>query len=335
VPLADRESIESAVLAYLKTLKTKGASRAQGGHLYAALLRDIPETPKTERLIIVPDGLLHLLPFDALVDGAGRYLVSSHTITYASCATSLYLVNSASQRSSQHGLLGIGGIPYEQNPELTKLATMRGYISSPLVNLPASKEEVLAAQAAIRSDSDTLLLGPNATKSAFEHSGLDEHAIIHLAVHGVANERHPERAALIFLSDSSSGDDGILEARDIVHLHLNADLVVLSACDTAVGRLQGEEGIANLSLAFQLAGAKTVVSTLWTIEDTTALYLMKRFYAHLAQKKTVARALTAAKNDMLRTYGAQAVPYYWASFRLEGSGDHPISLNSKKFSAMN
>ena len=68
---------------------------------------------------------------------------------------------------------------------------------------------------------------------------------------------------------------------------------------------------------------------------TTALYLMKRFYAHLAQKMTIAHALTAAKNDMLRNYGAQAVPYYWASFRLEGSGDHPMSLDSKKFSRMN
>jgi CHAT domain-containing protein len=145
-------------------------------------------------------------------------------------------------------------------------------------------------------------------------------------VHGVANEKHPERAALIFLSDSPSGDDGILEASEIVHLHTNADLVVLSACDTAVGRLQGEEGIANLSLAFQLAGAKAVVSTLWSIDDTTVLDLMKRFYAHLAEKDTVARALTAAKKDFLRTYGTQAIPYYWASFRLEGSGDHAISL---------
>ena len=335
VPLADRESIESAVIAYLKTLKTKGVSKAQGGDLYGTLLREIPEISKKERLVIVPDGRLHLLPFDALVDGSGRYLVSSHTITYAPSATSLYLTNSAPQKPAQHPLLGIGGIPYEQNAELTKLATMRGYISTPLVNLPASKEEVLAAQAAFPSDSDTVLLGPSATKSAFEHSGLDQHSIIHLAVHGVANEKHPERAALILLSDSSSGDDGILEASDIVHLHTNADLVVLSACDTAVGRLQGEEGIANLSLAFQLAGAKTVISTLWTIEDTTALYLMKRFYAHLAEKNTVAHALTAAKRDMLKTYGAQAVPYYWASFKLEGSGDHAISLTSKKFSAMN
>jgi len=335
VALADRESIESSVLEYLKTLKTKAASKSQGKHLYAALLKDIPEALKKERLIIVPDGRLHLLPFDALVDGAGQYLVSSYTITYAPSATALYLVNSVPKQPEQRAFLGIGGIPYEQNAELTKLATMRGYINSALVNLPASREEVLAAQAAIRGEGDTLLIGTSATKSAFQHAGLDQHSIIHLAVHGVANEKHPDRAALILLSDAPSGDDGILEASDIVHLHANADLVVLSACDTAVGHLQGEEGIANLSLAFQLAGAKAVVSTLWSIDDTTALYLMKRFYAHLAEKNTVAHALTAAKKDMLRTYGTQAVPYYWASFKLEGSCDHPISLNSKKFSAPN
>ncbi|HEY2459373.1 MAG TPA: CHAT domain-containing protein [Candidatus Acidoferrum sp.] len=335
VTLAGRESIEASVLAYLKTLKTKTVSKSEGKHLYAALLKDIPEASKKERFIIVPDGRLHLLPFDAITDATGRYLVSSHTITYAPSATALYLVNSVPEQLAQRALLGIGGIPYEQNAELTKLATLRGYISSPLVNLPASKDEVLAAEAAVHSEGNTILIGPSATKFAFQQSGLDQHAIIHLAVHGVANEKHPERAALILLSDPSSGDDGILEASDIVHLRLNANLVVLSACDTAVGSLQGEEGIANLSLAFQLAGAKTVVSTLWSIEDTTTLYLMKRFYAHLAEKNTVAHALTAAKRDMLKTFGAQAIPYYWASFRLEGAGDHPISINSKKLTATN
>jgi CHAT domain-containing protein len=330
VPLADREAIESSVLVYLKKLRTKEESKAQAAGLYDTLLRRIPEVSKKERIIIVPDGRLHLLPFDALVDGTGNYLVSSHTITYAPSATFLYLAKSAPPRSAQHVLLGIGGIPYQQNMELTKLASMRGYINGPLVDLPASKEEILAVQAAIRSNSDTVLLGPSATKSAFERSGLDQHAIIHLAVHGVANEKHPERAALILLSDSSSGDDGILEASEIVHLQTNAELVVLSACDTAVGRLQGEEGIANLSLAFQLAGAKTVVSTLWSIDDTTALYLMKRFYAHLVRKNTVASALTFAKRDMLRTYGAQAVPYYWAGFKLEGAADRSVDIGSKK-----
>jgi CHAT domain-containing protein len=329
VPLTSRDSIESAVLDYLKTLKTKGASKTEAKQLYGILLKNIPEITKRDRLIIVPDGRLHLLPFDALVDETGRYLVLSHTITYASSASALYLIRTARRQSMQQAFLGIGGIPYEQNAELTKIATMRGYINGPLVNLPASREEILAAQDATHSDGHSVLLGTSATKSAFEHSGLEQYAIIHLAVHGVANEKHPEHAALLLLSDPSSGDDGILEASEIVHLHTNADLVVLSACDTAVGRLQGEEGIANLSLAFQLAGAKAVVSTLWTIDDTTALYLMKRFYAHLANSNTVASALTAAKRDMLKTYGANAIPYYWASFKLEGGGNQTVGINSK------
>lgn len=331
VPLAGRETIEKLVAAYLKTLKTKGVSKTEGSQLYTALLKDIPEAAKKERLTVVPDGRLHLLPFDALIDDSGHYLVYSHTITYAPSASAMHLVNLMSPHlPAQEALLGVGGIPYDQTPDLNKLAKMRGYTNDALADLPASKEEVLAADAAVHTRGNTLLIGPTATKSAFKHSDLDRHAIIHLAVHGVANEKHPDRAALILLSDPSSGDDGILEVSEIVHLHTNADLVVLSACDTAAGSLQGEEGIANLSLAFQLAGAKAVVSTLWTIEDTSALYLMKRFYAHLAERSTVAYALTAAKRDMLKTYGPQAIPYYWASFRLDGVGDQPIGFNSKR-----
>src|SRR6266436_2843586 len=203
VPLGDRASIESSVLGYLKTLKTKGSSKSQARELYTALMKDIPEVPKKDRIIIVPDGGLHLLPFDALVDDTGRYLVFSHTITYATSASALYLANSVKHPPTQQTFLGIGGIPYEQNAELTKIATLRGYVSGPLVNLPASKDEILAAQAATHGDGHSVLIGTSATKSAFEHSDLADHAIIHLAVHGIANEKHPERAALILLSDSS------------------------------------------------------------------------------------------------------------------------------------
>lgn len=333
VSLGGRESLEKLVADYLKTLKTKGTSKTEGRQLYAALLKDIPEAAKRERLIIVPDGRLHLLPFDALVDDRSRYLVYSHTITYVPSATATYLVNWTPQLAAQRGFLGVGGIPYDQTTELNKLARIRGYTNAEFVSLSGSKDEVLAAEAAIHAERSTLLIGPSATKSAFKHSDLNERAIIHLAVHGLANEKHPDRAALMLLSDSLSGDDGILEASEIVHLHTNADLVVLSACDTAVGSLQGEEGIANLALSFMLAGAKTVVSTLWSIEDTSAHYLMKRFYTHLAERTTVAYALTAAKRDMLKAYGVHAVPYYWASFRLDVVMDHPISLNTKRLTA--
>src|SRR6266446_6121317 len=235
IPLATRESLETLVAAYLKTLKAKGASKTEGGQLYSALFKDIPEAAKKERLIIVPDGRLHLLPFDALVDGSGRYLVYSRTITYAPSASAMYLVNEMTpHQPAQQTLLAVGGIPYDQTADLTKLAKMRGYTNDTLASLPASKKEVLAADAAVHTDTNTLLIGPTATKSAFKHSNLDQHAIIHLAVHGVANEKHPDRAALILLNDPQSGDDGILEASEIVHLNITADVVVLSACDTAV-----------------------------------------------------------------------------------------------------
>ncbi len=330
IPLASRKTIEELVGTYLKTLKAKRASKQEGMQLYTTLIKDIPDVEKKKRLIIVPDGILHVLPFEALVDGSGRYLVSSHTITYARSASGMFLAKSLPPNApAKRMLLGVGGIPYDQTEELKKLAMMRGYLDSTLVDLPASKEEIAAAQTSLRAGGNTLLLGSKATKFAFKESTAEPHAVIHLAVHAVSNQKHPDRAALILLSDQQSGDDGILEASEIVHLRADADLVVLSACDTAVGSLQGQEGIANLSLAFRLAGAKAVLSTLWSIDDISTLYVMKRFYAHLADRKAPARALTAAKRDMLKAYAARALPYYWAGFKLEGAGDYPIGFSSK------
>ena len=110
-------------------------------------------------------------------------------------------------------------------------------------------------------------------------------------------------------------------------VRFDADLVVLSACDTAVGPLLGQEGIANLSRAFLLAGARTVVSTLWQVDDNSSLFLMKRFYAHLSANRSAGSALTAAKRDMLRTFGRQALPYQWAGFTIEGAAGRPIALS--------
>ena len=130
----------------------------------------------------------------------------------------------------------------------------------------------------------------------------------------------PDRAALVLLSDPINEEDGFLQASEIVQLPLNADLVVLSACDTAVGPVQGEEGIETLSRAFLLAGARTVVSSIrWSIDDDTTLYLMKSFYAELAQKKPVPYALRIAKKKMLSTFGpTKALPYYWGRIHRGG-----------------
>ena len=202
----------------------------------------------------------------------------------------------------------------------------RGYDRSAFADLPSSADEVRIVQAAFPKGESKLLLGTAATEGAFKGAGLAEYRVIHLAVHGFADSTFPDRAALVLLSAPSAGEDGFLQASEIVQLHFEADLVVLSACDTAVGPLLGQEGIANLSRAFLLAGARTVVSTLWEVDDTSSLFLMKRFYAHLLAHRSAGWALTAAKRDMLRTFGREALPYQWAGFTIEGAGANIVAL---------
>ena len=330
VSLAGKQQIEGMAVAYLKAVKAKEPAQTEGRRLYDALLRPITEIAQGKTLIVVRDGRLHLLPFDGFIDNRGHYVAESYTVAYAPSATSFYLLaTEARKRPAPRALLAVGGIPYNPD-EIKQVSVSRGYDPSSLSNLPGSRQEVLAAEAAFHDRNNTLLLGPAATESAFKRADLGQYRLIHLAVHGLADTTDPDRAALILLSDPAAGEDGILHASEVVQLRLNAGAVILSACDTAVGPVQGEEGIATLSRAFLLAGAKTVISTLWSIDDTFSLFLMKQFYRHLADQEPPAYALAAAKRDMLQKYGAKAVPYYWAGFTFEGAAGQAVSHNNER-----
>jgi len=329
VPLAGRERITALATAYLKAVKAKQPVREEGRQLYDVLLRPIAEVAKHETLAIVPDGPLHLIPFEALVDPSERYLVETHTVIYEPSSTSLYLLTQDRRLSHTfaHDFLGVGGVPY--NPtEMKQVSLTRGYDANELSDLPASKDEVLVAESAIHAPSNTLLLGSQATESAFKRARLGQYRIIHLAVHGFASREDPNHSALVLLSDAAAGEDGLLHAAEIVQLHLNADLVVLSACDTGIGLMEGEEGVAALSRAFLLAGAKGVVSTLWPINDEYSLVVMRHFYEHLAAHEPTAEALTHAKRDMLKEFAPAAAPYYWAGFRFDGADDRVTSSHN-------
>ena len=139
--------------------------------------------------------------------------------------------------------------------------------------------------------------------------------MLHLALHGYADLEYPERSALVFAPQEGGRDDGLLQLREIRGLHLNASLVTLSACNTGVGPV-GESGVANLVGAFVEAGAESVVSTLWELEDHSTSRLMKSFYEHLARHEEKAEALRQAQ---LTLQGAGYPPYYWASFELVGN----------------
>ncbi|MCI0422830.1 MAG: CHAT domain-containing protein, partial [Acidobacteria bacterium] len=318
--LPGRQEIESLVDEYLQEIKAKKPASDTAKKLYALLLGNLPRQPSPPNLVVIPDGKLHLLPFDALVDAQGRYAVESHLITYAPSATSYYLLKTTpSKELASLPYLGVGDIPYGK--DLTKnvngkpvqhAGITRGIYdlqNSPLNPLLASRDEVVAA-ATIFGKKSVTLLGEEATESAFKSQPLEQYGVLHLAVHGISNPRTPDRAALVLLSDPASNEDGLLQAREISGLHLNAKLVVLSACDTAVGRLQGQEGVANLAKAFLFAGAKTVVATLWSVDDEFSVTLMRRFYRNLAQGQDKASALRNAKRAVLSEFSEKTAPYY-------------------------
>lgn len=318
--LSGKQTIAPLVTAYLKAVRAKQSSRDSGRRLYDLLLGPVLELGE-EQLIIVRDGQLHLLPFDALLDSDGKYIVEGRRVIYSPSATTLFLQRTIRQRREQvAGVLAVGDVPYDRSG-LKQQAITRGHTFNELLNLPSSKGEALIATAAFPNPSSILLLGDNATETAAKKAA--DRTIVHLAVHAIANEARPERSALVLLSDAAHDEDGFLQASEVVQLRLSADLVVLSACDTAVGPVGGQEGISTLSRAFLLAGAKTVVSTLWSIDDNTTLVLMKEFYAQLRNGNDPVAALTTAKRQMLKALGSEALPYYWAGFTVEGLSTPP------------
>ena len=288
VELPSAKELDPLLSSYHDALQRKQTAVSAAQQLYQVLLGPArQELSVKKKILIARHGTLHLVPVESFVDSNGRYFVLSHTVTYVPSGTTYVMLQQRTGRTSADlAFLGVGGIPYDTSP-LPKIAATRGY-ESRLGNLPGSAEEIeLAAHTLkIRAPelSSTLLLGDAATESAFKNMA-GKYRIIHLAVHAKANHRRPNEAALILLSDAKAGDDGFLQANEVLDLRLKADLVLLSACDTSVGKLLGEDGIANLARSFLATGAKTVVSTLWEAVNTFASTLIRKFYTHLGRAR--------------------------------------------------
>jgi len=320
VKLDGRKTIESLVAGYRKAVIARISSTKQARSLYDALLRPIPHLGTKARLLVVPDGSLNLLPFDALVDEHGRYVVESHIVTYAPSSTTMYLLKSKPfDAKRQNALLAVGGVPYSQGKIKLTSAERGSTPENEFGDLPNSEEEVSAAETAIRNPENEELTGLGATETSLKQALKQQFGYIHLAVHAFSST-NPEHASLVVLSDPSRGEDGFVQAPEIVQMRIPAKLVVLSACETQIGPIQGEEGVSALSTAFLLAGARTVVSTLWSVDDQAALVLMKLFYKHLGNGEPPADSIARAKRELLLTYGSKSAPVYWAGFVVQGSG---------------
>jgi CHAT domain-containing protein len=198
----------------------------------------------------------------------------------------------------------------------------------PLHDLPQTRTEVENIGKIVGKNAE-ILLGSTATESTFKKEPLSEFRVLHLAVHGFADPQYPERSALVLGADPKSGEDGLLQVREIKRLRLNAELTTLSACDSGVGKLQGEEGVSDLAEAFLAAGSKTVVASLWSADDTFASALMERFYQRLALGESTSSALRGAKLDMLTKYGEQVSPFYWAAYVAIGDASASVGIRER------
>ena len=190
---------------------------------------------------------------------------------------------------------------------------VEGPEKSELVPLPDSADEVKTIAADLPRPS-TILLGQDATEGHFKSLDLASTEVVHLALHGFVDLDYPDRSALVFAPDLDRTNDGLLQVREIRNLHIKARLVTLSACNTGVGPT-GASGIVNLVNAFIEAGADSVVSTLWEVDDHATEHLMTSFYGQLAGHQRKVEALRSAQ---LKLLGEGAPPFYWASFQIVG-----------------
>ncbi len=335
---AGRREVEELTRKYLDETRAKRNDIGISKQLHSILLSPLLQEATGERLVVVPDGILNLLPFDTLRDQTGSLLIERLTISYVPASTVLTVLRNMKEiQPLRRAFLGIGDVLYQnqgkvsakvEKPTGVKQRLLRGLsdtLGSSLYDLPQTREEVIEVNDIVGKDG-VLLLGADATETAFKSAPLVDFKIIHIAAHGFADTQFPERSGLVLGVDPASHDDGLLQVREIIRLRFNADLVTLSACNTGIGKLQGEEGVTNLVEAFLVSGAKSVVASLWSADDTFTLALMERFYTHIAEGQDKAAALRQAKLDLLLKYGKQVPPYYWGAFVLVGDGGSPIPL---------
>jgi CHAT domain-containing protein/predicted negative regulator of RcsB-dependent stress response len=316
--LAPRAELEALVERALAALREPGARRAEVALRAAgeALLAPLASALTAgAHLVVVPHGVLHYLPFEALRGPDGRYLVERHTVAYAPSAASFAFLRAHAPGEVRLARVLAVGNPLVPAPGAATQREAPLALLGHLRALPHSGAE-LRAIARRFGRAARVLEGAAATEGALARAPLAEIDLLHFATHALVDERRPERSGLALTPEPP--DDGLLQVREIYRLPLAAALVTLSACETALGRDVAGEGIVGLTRAFFHAGAGAVAATLWSVDDAAAAALMDRFYREVGRGVPLHAALAEAKRALLAAGGATAHPYYWAPYVLVG-----------------
>ncbi len=294
----------------------------QAYKLYKRLIPSAIDLSKHPQLRIVADAQLNYIPFGALIrQEAGAktenfaeldYLSRHHAISYVYSSSLLQELSENKTGELKQHILGIAAA-YNQEQvasdakQASRLRRLRKYLQE----LPAAREEVAFLQASFNGD---YYFDQAANEALFKDKAAS-YAIIHLAMHGILNEANPSNSALVFSEDGTAAEDDFLHVYELMQMDLQADLVVLSACETGFGKFEQGEGVMSLARAFMYTGSKSLLMSLWQVNDQATAALMQSFYQNLAKGQNKAVALQRARIDYLQqAQGLSAHPAFWSAF---------------------
>lgn len=332
-----RTDIDRLVKGYVNQIKFQGpGTRALAiqltDFLWSPVESAFEEFGDVREVIIIPDGALNYLPFESL--GKDHYLLEKYVIHYQ-LSGALLLNVSSEKENTKPSFIALAPVFADKETNFiskscerfvkitqktdsaTRAFSLNGDYITPL---PATEEEVEKINQ-IHTDKGFFARNftrENASEELIKKGELSNYDYIHFATHGFVNAQYPELSGLLLTQDAKSAEDGILYTGEILGLNLKANLVTLSACETALGKKFEGEGVRGLTSAFILAGARNVISSLWKVADESTSLLMIEFYSGLLSGKDKATALRDAKLSLIKS-GEYYQPYYWAPFIQIGS----------------
>jgi CHAT domain-containing protein/Flp pilus assembly protein TadD len=321
-----------------KTNPSKADRNKQVGlKLSQMLLQPVANKLGNKRLLIVGDGILEYIPFAALPgckDGTcndSLPLVSQHEIVHAPSVSTLAILRNEQRRKPTKTLAIIADPVFDTKDERFKVIAIRDKLPlETALNRAANDDKFKRLLGTRKEAEDIMKLVPSADRTVqFDFdanrefatsSELGKYRYILFATHGIFDSERPELSGVVLAGVDKKGQsqNGFLRLNDIFNLNLSADLVVLSACETGLGKQIGGEGLVGLTRGFMYAGSPRVVVSLWQVSDESTAVLMTKFYTKILQEKlTPAAALRSAQLEMSQDK-KYADPYYWAGFTLQG-----------------
>jgi len=329
--LPGREALERGATCFLRAASRRDTARDAVGAataLSGTLLAPAKDLLGGKRLLVLADGALLAVPFAALpVPGGTVPMGLRHEVVTLPSLSSLALWrqdNTAPRPAAERTALVIADPVFDrEDPRVaaSSIAAERGGLAVPLARLPFTLDEARAVAAALPPSQSRLALGFDARKSLLTGPGADRYRVVHIATHGLLDARSPELSGLVFSRVDRNGRelDGFLRLYEIFNLNLPADLVVLSACRSGLGKDIRGEGLLGLTRAFMYAGAARIVVTQWNVDDEATAELMRHFYEFQfgPQHMRPAAALRAAQIAMWRQPRWRS-PYFWGAFVFHG-----------------